>query len=108
MLDQATELAGYVIVDSPPLTAVVDTLPLARQADDVLIVSRLGLTRLDRLRELAELLASNEISPVGFVLVGTPRRQSSYYYEDLEGRETPSDYNVISESVARREVERTR
>ena len=73
LLAAAKARADYVIVDSPPLTTVVDTLPLARQVDDVLIVTRLGTTRIDKLPELAELLASNGITPLGFALIGTER-----------------------------------
>ena len=40
MLREASELADYVIIDSPPLTDVIDALPLAAYADSVLIVSR--------------------------------------------------------------------
>jgi capsular exopolysaccharide synthesis family protein len=81
LVEEAKSLADFVVIDSPPLTAVVDTLPLARQADDVVIVSRLGLTRLDKLHELAELLAANGITPRGFALIGTshPERSYSYY-----------------------------
>ncbi len=80
LLGDAKARADYVIVDSPPLTAVVDTLPLARTVDAVLVVTRIGLTRLDKLQELAELLAGNDIVPVGFALVGTSRPESDYYY----------------------------
>ncbi len=86
LLKEAKARADYVIVDSPPLTAVVDTLPLARRVDDVLIVSRLGVTRLDNLRKLAELLASNGITPVGFALIGTGRPDSGYYYHEEQDR----------------------
>ena len=60
-----------MIIDSPPLTDVVDALPLARYVDDVLIVVRLGTTRLDKLAQLGELLAENGIRPMGFAVVGT-------------------------------------
>jgi polysaccharide biosynthesis transport protein len=80
LVEEAKGLADYVIIDSPPLTAVVDTLPLAREADHVLVVTRLGVTRLDRLRELGELLASNEIEPLGFAVLGTPHPDAGAYY----------------------------
>ena len=48
-----------MVIDSAPLTEVVDALPLARHADDVVVVVRLGQTRLDRVLQLAELLAEN-------------------------------------------------
>jgi capsular exopolysaccharide synthesis family protein len=84
MIKDARALADYVIVDSPPLNEVVDALPLARQADTVLLVARLGVTRLDKLGQLAELLAENGIAPAGFALLGTPRprRGESHYYEE--------------------------
>lgn len=82
LVDEAKEHADYVIIDSAPLTAVVDTLPLARQADEVVIVARLSVTRLDLLGELAELLASNDIEPLGFALIGIPAAAlgSQYYW----------------------------
>ena len=81
MIEDARRMADYVIVDSPPLNEVVDALPLARLADDVLVVVRLGATRLDKLRQLGELLAENDVRPAGFTVIGTPRpRNSEYHY----------------------------
>jgi receptor protein-tyrosine kinase len=82
LVDDCRRLADYVIIDSPPLADVIDVLPLARYVDDVLIVARLGHTRLNKLAELADLLTENEIKPAGFALVGTPRpaRNSYQYY----------------------------
>jgi receptor protein-tyrosine kinase len=85
LVDDARHYADYVVIDSPPLTEVVDALPLARKADDVLIVTKLGKTRLDRIQQLAELLAENRITPAGFAVVGTPRpsrSEYSYYREE--------------------------
>ncbi len=83
LIEDARELADYVIIDSPPLTEVVDALPLARLADDVLIVTRLGNSRLSAVHRLGELLAENGIRPVGFAVVGVPRpAKSGYYYQE--------------------------
>lgn len=87
MVEDAKALADYVIIDSPPLTDVVDTLPLARQADDVLIVVRPGTTRLQKLEQLGAMLADNGIRPMGFAVVGTAaptRGEKSYYTEQRE------------------------
>jgi capsular exopolysaccharide synthesis family protein len=80
LVEQAKEIADYVVVDSPPLATVVDALPLARTVDDMLLVARLGVTRLDRLQELCELLADTDIVPTGFTLVGVPRSRRADYY----------------------------
>ncbi len=82
LVDRAKEHADYVIIDSPPLTSVIDSLPLAARVDDVLLVARLGISRLDRLQELGELLASNDIRPLGFAILGVPRPHSGAYYFD--------------------------
>jgi capsular exopolysaccharide synthesis family protein len=81
MIRSAREMADFVIIDSPPLNEVVDALPLAQYADDVVIVTRLGTTRLDKLSQLAELLAENAIKPRGFAVVGqAPPTRGEYHY----------------------------
>ncbi len=56
LVKRAKQLADYIVIDSPPLTAVMDALPLAQIADEVLIVARLGNPRLSGIAELAQLL----------------------------------------------------
>ena len=88
LIEDAKELADFVVIDSPPLTAVVDALPLARYADRVLLVTKLGKTQLDKLNELGELLDTNGIQPSGFALLGTSRSTDagSYYTADKAAR----------------------
>ena len=95
MVRDARRLADYVVIDSPPLNEVIDALPLARQADDVLLVTRIGQTRLDKLGQLADLLEESGITPIGFAVIGTPRprrREYSYYSQapSDSDRERPS------------------
>lgn len=87
LIHDARQIANYVIVDSPPLTDVIDALPLAQYVDDVLVVVRLGQTRLPKLAQLGELLVENDIKPVGFAVVGTPRPSRSDYHYYRESRE---------------------
>jgi Mrp family chromosome partitioning ATPase len=78
-VEQAFELAEWVIVDTPPLNIIPDVLPLAQEVDDVVIVVRMGNTRLKAMAELAELLSQQGITPSGFVLIGG--RSSNEYYK---------------------------
>jgi len=80
LVAEAKRLADYVIVDSPPLSEVIDALPLAQQVDEVLVVVRLGRTQLTKLQNLGELLATHDIEPVGFAVVGVPPTREGYYY----------------------------
>jgi receptor protein-tyrosine kinase len=106
MIQDARRMADFVIVDSAPLNEVVDALPLATQADEVLIVVRLGTTRLDKLTQLAELLAENGVRPVGFAVIGTPRpKRSQYHYyaeSDTDSQDGQRQRQLLAE--ARRRV----
>jgi Mrp family chromosome partitioning ATPase len=79
LVDDAKKLADYVVIDSPPLSEVIDALPLAQRADEVLLVVRLGKSHLTKLAHLAELLSRHDIRPVGFAVVGATTQTEGYY-----------------------------
>jgi Mrp family chromosome partitioning ATPase len=80
LVEPAKELADYVIFDTPPVTDVSDILPLSQHVDDVLIVSRLGHSRIDRLVNLGELLSRQGVFPAGLVIVDDDLNQGRGYY----------------------------
>jgi receptor protein-tyrosine kinase len=80
LVTDAKRLADYVVIDSPPLSEVIDALALAQRADEVLVVVRLGKTDLTKLAHLAELLSRHVIRPVGFAVVGAQTATEGYYY----------------------------
>jgi len=95
LLEDAKRLADYVVLDSPPLTQVIDAMPLARRVDDVVIVTRLGSSNLSQLAHLGDLLDQNGIRPAGFVVVGgAAPEESSYYREAQRRRNAQSDWLV--------------
>ena len=95
LLEDAKRLADYVVLDSPPLTPLIDAMPLARQVADVVLVVRLGSSNLTQLAHLGDLLDQNDIKPAGFVVVGGPApEESSYYREAQRRRNAQSDWLV--------------
>jgi capsular exopolysaccharide synthesis family protein len=101
LLEDAKRLADYVVLDSPPLTQVIDAMPLARQVDDVVLVTRLGSSNITQLAHLGDLLDQNGIRPAGFVVVGGPApEESSYYREAQRRRAAQSDWLVNFEQKA--------
>lgn len=76
LLEQAKRLAGFVIVDTPPLNQVPHMLPLASMVDDVVIVVRFGRTNLKELNDLAEFLVQQHIRPTGFAIVGAASQRA--------------------------------
>ena len=56
VLDELRERYDIVLIDSAPLLAVTDTVPLLRYADAALFVGRLGVTTRDTAKRLVEFL----------------------------------------------------
>ncbi len=86
LVESAKGLAQFVVIDSPPVTAVVDALPLARFVDDLLIVNRLGISRMAKLNELCELLVDYGAPTPGFVVIGGESFARSPYYGPVSGQ----------------------
>jgi Mrp family chromosome partitioning ATPase/CheY-like chemotaxis protein len=60
-----------VVLDTPPLLLVGDSLSLAPAVDGILLVSRLGIVRRPILKELARVLSQAPVPTLGFVVTGT-------------------------------------
>ena len=91
LVQEALELADYVIIDTAPLGEVSDALPLIRAVDDVLLVAQLGNTRAANVEAMRDLLARVEgDGPIGWVVIGANQRlvSSSYYYAGALDRQT--------------------
>jgi capsular exopolysaccharide synthesis family protein len=100
LLDEAERLADYVVIDSPPLTEVIDALPLAQQVDDVVLVVRLGASNLSQLTRLGDLLEQHRITPNGFVIVGVGTSEESTYYVSSRRERATEDWSGVTESQA--------
>ena len=68
LIDELTDIADVVVVDSPPVPEVAEVLEMATAVDAVVVCVRLGRTRRDKLAELREMLGRRDVSPVGFVV----------------------------------------
>jgi len=94
LVNSARAIADFVVIDSPPLTAVIDALPFAQVSDEIVIVARINQSRLNKLIELDDLLHQHGRQASGFVVVGaTQRSQSSYggYLVPTVIEETPEE-----------------
>jgi polysaccharide biosynthesis transport protein len=107
LLDGARRDYDFVVIDTPPLVLLPDAFPLLRQADGVLIVSRLGHNRRDVASRLRETLDSVDAPVVGVVANGyRPPRGTSAYGYGASYRYNYSHYaNGASLNVAGEETE---
>jgi capsular exopolysaccharide synthesis family protein len=116
LLADARGTYDLVVIDTPPLVLLPDAFPLLRQADGVLIVSRLGANRRDVAARLRDTLASVEAPVVGVIANGYKRPRGSaaygygysyqYDYSNYDGTGRDLDGDVASngarpETVAR-------
>lgn len=89
LVADAEAIADIVIIDSPPLTEVVDALPLAQEVGGVLVMARLGTSRLNRLAHLGEMLQQGGVTPVGIAVVGVERSAEPAGYTSPQAVDAP-------------------
>jgi Mrp family chromosome partitioning ATPase len=70
IVEGATALADYVVIDSPPLGEVSDALTFAPTVDDLLLVCRLGRTRRSSFEAMRDLLRRVGHEPSGLIVIG--------------------------------------
>jgi tyrosine-protein kinase len=79
LLRELRTRAEYVFLDAPPLLAVADALPLALQADTVLVVGRQGRTTQDKAEAVRATLEGLGVRKIAVVLTDTPREVGYAY-----------------------------
>lgn len=90
IIEGATALADYVVLDTPPAGEVSDALTFARAVDDVLIVCRLGATRRPSFESMRDQLRHLGAEPAGLVVIGSAAFTTpSYRYPVATGDFAP-------------------
>jgi Mrp family chromosome partitioning ATPase/capsular polysaccharide biosynthesis protein len=84
LVSQTERLADWLVFDAPALNHVPDALTFVGRVDYVVLVVRLGHTRLRELEEIGEMLSQHGVTPDGFVVVGR-KAKGGYYYHHSRG-----------------------
>jgi polysaccharide biosynthesis transport protein len=84
LLELARERADLVLIDTPPVLAVTDCLPLSAQVDGVLLVTRFGATRRRNSVRAKEVLQKVGAQIVGVVVNGLSPRETRRQYAEYE------------------------
>ncbi len=79
VLDRLGQESDVVVIDSPPLPEVAETLGLAEAVEAVVVCVRIGHTRRDRLGDLRDLLARRGVTPLGFFVSSRGGSQPTMY-----------------------------
>lgn len=88
ILSELEDRADLVILDTPPVVAVTDAIPLSRWVAGVLLVVASGQTHRDMLKKTVETLSQVKANIVGTVLNKYPMDSKkeyfgNYYYENI-------------------------
>ncbi len=79
LLEDLSEKYDYILLDTPPVNVVADTIILSRLADGVLLVVRQGITEKDSVSDAVSKLKFANAKLLGFILNGRMNKQSSSY-----------------------------
>jgi capsular exopolysaccharide synthesis family protein len=79
LIEELSTLCDIVLIDTSPLLAVSDALPLIESVSGTLLVARVGVVRRDELQRLGRILAAARSHPLGTVITGLTERESNTY-----------------------------
>jgi succinoglycan biosynthesis transport protein ExoP len=82
LLAEVRESYDFVVIDTPPAGGVSDALPLTRQTDGVVVVSRIDSSRRDLVRRFHDELESLQAPVLGVVANAVKSSSGSYYGYD--------------------------
>ncbi len=83
IIEGATALADYVVLDTPPLGEVSDALTFTGAVDDILVVCRLGQTRRGSLQTTRDVLERIDVHPAGAIVIGGAAAAPAYRAETV-------------------------
>ena len=107
ILEELRRQSDVIVIDSPPLTEVADALTFVDSADAVLVATRVGHTRRDRLAQLRSMLAQRGVAPTGLVVTTRRRPQKSgYTYASAPPPEALTPAGLVDGDGARATAER--
>ncbi len=80
LIQKLSKSYDMIIIDSPPLISVTDSLILGRSVEGVIIVTHAGSTTYEMLTKGLKLLTENAVPVTGMVINRFDARKSGYYY----------------------------
>ena len=96
LVEKLKDYFDRIVIDTAPLVPVSDTIPLAKLAQSVVLVTRMGKTPKGAISRALRILGDNGTHPVGIVANGLPRTRTAGghgYYYSYSGGGSYSDYS---------------
>ena len=102
LLEEASNNYDFIIIDTPPLTAVTDPLIVAKYVDGLLLVVRPGKVEYPAMKSAKSLLNQAKVPILGMAVNGISEESGyggyyyykGYYGDQIESKDHPSETNV--------------
>ena len=102
LIQEARDEYDFVIIDTPPLTAVTDPMIVGKYVDGLLLVVRPGIVEYSAVKSAKLLLEQARVLTLGMVVNGISEengyggyyKYKNYYGENVVSKEKPSQANV--------------
>jgi capsular exopolysaccharide synthesis family protein len=101
LIEEASNNYDFVIIDTPPLTAVADPLIVAKYVDGLLLVVRPGKVEYPAMKSAKSLLNQAKVPILGMAVNGISEESGyggyyykGYYGDQIESKDHPSETNV--------------
>jgi capsular exopolysaccharide synthesis family protein len=98
VLERAKSTYDFVVIDTPPLTAVSDAFPLLTKVDGVVVVGWIGRSRRDDAEKLHQVLAGSGAPLLGVIANGSKSGAPSPYLTDVKSSPEADSNNGASPS----------
>lgn len=85
LLESLEDYYEYILIDTPPVTAVSDAVILAKQTSGVVVVARQGLATQETIGETLNKLKFSEANILGFVLTDVKNEKLRRYRKGYYG-----------------------
>lgn len=100
LLGEVSEKYDYIIIDTPPVNVVSDTLGLNKYIAGIILVLRYGATTYDDISESMKNMELSDSKIMGFVLNDITKKENSYHnykykYKDKYGYKSGYGYTSI-------------
>jgi succinoglycan biosynthesis transport protein ExoP len=99
VIDQLREHFDVVLIDTPPVLQVGDTMAVAPRVDALLLVARLQSLRRHHMKELRRVLAGAPVSVIGFAVTAAETESgygyAPYDYEPYDQRKEAAAKDVL-------------
>ena len=86
LLEKARQTYDVVIVDSSPIIGCADTIILAKEVDEVLLVVQSRTSKMELIRDSKQTLETTGVRVVGFVFTNVEPKECKYLQYPLENR----------------------